>query len=270
MITRFAPSPTGYLHLGHALAADQAFNFARLNGGQCLLRIEDIDNTRCKPNYTDAIYEDLSWLGFDWPQPVRVQSDHMAAYTKVLDTLKSQNLIYPCFLTRKEIAAAETKTGASYQNPEPFNENTSLRTDSPAWRLSMKAAQDLLGAKFDALTFSNNGKTETARPDIFGDVVLARKDIGTSYHLACTYDDTVQDVTDVVRGKDLFESTHIHVLLQTLLGWPTPRYHHHDLLMANENEKLSKRRGDTAIRTLRETGHAPKDVLALARAGAAG
>lgn len=269
MITRFAPSPTGYLHLGHALAADQAFGFADLQGGECLLRVEDIDHTRCKPKFTDAIYEDLEWLGFDWPKPARVQSQHMGGYAKALDTLKARGLIYPCYLTRKEIAAAEAKTGAPYQSSAPFDEDTTV-SGNPAWRLSIKAAREALGGNFDALTFINNGNREHATPALFGDVVLARRDIGISYHLACTLDDAAQGVTDVVRGKDLFESTYVHVLLQALMDWPTPRYHHHNLLMANGDEKLSKRRGDTAIRAMREAGYTPEDVLALARAGAAG
>lgn len=269
MITRFAPSPTGYLHLGHALAADQAFGFANRQGRECLLRVEDIDHTRCRPEYTDAIFEDLNWLGFDWPKPARVQSQHKAEYAKALEALRSRDLIYPCYLTRKEIATAEAQIGAPYQNPTPFNARIKSG-ETPAWRLSIKVAKEALGAKFDALTFINNENIEAATPAIFGDAVLARKDIGTSYHLACTFDDAAQGVTDVVRGRDLLESTHIHVLIQALMDWPTTRYHHHELLMASKDEKLSKRRGDTSIRALRKTGHSPADVLGLARAGAAG
>lgn len=272
MITRFAPSPTGYLHLGHALAADQAFGFARRAGGECLLRLEDIDHTRCRREYSAAIYEDLSWLGFDWPKPVRVQSEHREDYAKALEALKDRGLVYPCYLTRKDISKVESETGAPYQNPHAFTAASRApdAKSATAWRLSVQAAKDALGIRFGALSFVNNETLTPATPALYGDVVLARKDIGTSYHLACTYDDAAQDVTDVVRGQDLLESTHIHVLIQALMGWPTPHYHHHDLLMASHSEKLSKRRGDTAIRALREAGQAPKDVLALARAGLAG
>lgn len=271
MITRFAPSPTGYLHLGHALAAKEAFGFAAGAGGTCLLRVEDIDRTRCRPEYTRAIYEDLDWLGFDWPLPARVQSAHLAEYAGALESLKSRGLVYPCFLTRRELTDIQGDD-AVYRGPEtrPDTDDIALRLragEKPAWRLSMRAAKDALGAKFDALSYREKGELIPARADDHGDVVLARKDVGTSYNLACTYDDALQGVTDVVRGRDLESLTGLHVLLQTLMGWPVPDYRHHDLLMKNAGEKLSKRGGDTSIRSMRETGMTPAQVLDMAMTG---
>lgn len=252
MITRFAPSPTGYLHLGHAYSAEQAFGFARDHGGTCLLRIEDIDHTRCKPEFTDAIYEDLRWLGYYWPRPPRVQSAHRADYAAVIDALNARGLIYRCFKKRSELpkgvyigeplAASDEKRRLS--QAEPF-----------AWRLSTHAVK----------------AGGIALPDDYnhGDVVLARKDIGTSYHIAVTHDDHIQGVTDVVRGADLADQTPIHRLIQTLMGWPHPNYHHHALIM-DAGKKLSKRDRSTTIRSLREAGLSPSDVLAMARAKLSG
>jgi len=261
MLTRFAPSPTGHLHLGHALAAKHAFDF-----GPCLLRIEDIDHTRCKPEFTQAIYEDLAWLGFDWPQPVRIQSEHRADYDKVIDTLRDKGLLYRCFLTRKDLPSAP------YQGPfTPMSEDEQharIKTgDAFAWRLSLSKCQDFLGDGFTRLSYLEAGKVERADLTPHGDVVLARKDIGTSYHIAVIHDDAVQNISDVVRGQDLKDQTSVHVLLQTLMGWPTPHYHHHSLLMSNDGAKLSKRNQDTTIRSLREAGHSPQDVLAMACRG---
>lgn len=265
MITRFAPSPTGYLHLGHAFAASQAFSAAKGPVASCLLRIEDIDTTRCKPDYTDAIYEDLAWLGFTWPKPVRMQSEHGRDYAEALEAMKSPGLIYPCFLSRREILNFE----APYVNPDPQN---NLKTaaakiacgEIPAWRLSMQAAAAHLGEAFDTLTYNENGKSVPANAAQYGDVVIARKDIGTSYHLACTHDDALQGITHIVRGKDLSDMTGLHRLIQALMEWPAPEYCHHDLVMKDETDKLSKRSGDTAVRQLRAGGYTPAQVLDMA------
>ncbi len=271
MITRFAPSPTGYLHLGHVLAAQRAFGFAKDAGGTCLLRIEDIDRTRCRPDYTRAIYEDLDWLGFDWPLPARVQSAHLGEYASALDTLKARGLVYPCFFTRRELADIQGDDDV-YRGPGIVPDSGAVAAkmaagEVPAWRLSIAAAKDALGAKFDALSYFEKGARVPANAAVHGDVILARKDIGTSYHLACTHDDALQGVTHVVRGRDLEDLTGLHVLLQTLMGWPVPDYHHHELLMKTAGEKLSKRGGDTSIKSMRETGMTAAQVLDMAMAG---
>jgi len=243
VITRFAPSPTGLLHLGHAYAASMAFGFAKEHGGTCLLRIEDIDHTRCRPEYIRAIYEDLDWLGFDWPIPARKQSDHRSEYTSVIETLNEKGLIYRCFRTRKELpdgiyrGAADPKETARLSDNERF-----------AWRLSIEHVEAYLG--------------ETGLP--FSDEVLARKDIGTSYHVACCHDDAVQGVTHVVRGMDIEPLTKFQNLLQRLMGWAIPEYFHHDLRLNDDGDKLSKRNHDTSIRSLREEGYTAQQVLDMA------
>ncbi len=270
MRTRFAPSPTGYLHLGHAYAAAQVFNAAKdahgKNGdGTCLLRIEDIDHTRCKPEYTDAIFEDLHWLGFTWPDShadpsnaVRRQSEHRAEYDKVIHNLAERGLTYRCFLTRTEL---KTQVQLS-----PIEQNARLARGEPyAWRLSIVRAKDELGPKFAALSYSENGVQTPANADSLGDAIIARKDIGLSYHLCVTHDDAAQGITDIVRGTDLSDSTGFHVLLQALMGWPTPRYRHHKLLLREDGQKLAKRNSDAAIRDLRAQGFSPQEVLAMAK-----
>ena len=244
VITRFAPSPTGYLHLGHAYAAEQAFGYARDRDGICLLRIEDIDQTGCRPEDTRAIYEDLDWLGFNWPIPARVQSQHPADYTKVIETLNEKGLLYRCFKSRKELPDRIYRGG-----PDP-NEDIRLKAHEKfAWRLSIDKVESYLG--------------ETDLP--FSDEVLARKDIGTSYHVACCHDDAMQGITHVVRGMDIEPLTSFHNLLQRLMGWPTPKYYHHALRLNEDGDKLSKRNHDTSIRSLREEGYTAEEVLAMAR-----
>lgn len=273
MRTRFAPSPTGYLHLGHAFAAKQAFGAAKENSGVCLLRIEDIDHTRCKPEYTEAIYDDLRWLGFEWPEAVRVQSRCRADYEKTLEALKSKGLLYPCFLTRREINAqtgGDRQTGGTlYLGPKtPLSDDEvhsrMARGETPAWRLSVARCRDFLGEGFNDLTYEESG--ETYQPAPFGDEVLARKDIGLSYHLCCVHDDAAQGITHIVRGADIAPLTPFHVLLQKLMGWPVPRYHHHKLLRRADGDKLAKRNADTAVRQFRAAGHSPQEVLAMASA----
>lgn len=237
MLTRFAPSPTGYLHLGHAYAAEQAFL-----RGPCLLRIEDIDNTRSRPELVDAIYEDLSWLGFAWPEPVRVQREHMVDYRQVIDALEARGLLYKDYTTRS---------------------GREDRTLPPVVKLSTIRAIESLGT--NRLTFQEGDATIPIDLATLEDKTLVRRDIGTSYHIAVTFDDWLQGVTDVERGRDLYEKTAVHVLIQTLMGWPVPRYHHHGLVMDTPDKKMSKRSGSQTIRSLRQSGLSPAQVLDLAR-----
>jgi glutamyl-Q tRNA(Asp) synthetase len=280
-ITRFAPSPTGLLHAGHAASALLAFDWAQKSGAEFLLRIEDIDQTRCKPEFTKAIFEDLHWLGLHWPQPVWIQSTHMADYAGALEILGEQGLLYPCFLTRKQVMAEITRAphnrGQVYRGPDqPRNagqEKQQIKSGKPfAWRLSLSRARQKLGTAWDELHWQETGagpKGETgriaARPELLGDVILARKEILTSYHLSVTLDDAAQGITHVIRGKDLFESTHVHVLLQALLGLPTPIYHHHGILRDEEGIRLAKRGGALSLRALRESGMTPDQVREQAR-----
>ena len=258
IITRFAPSPTGYLHLGHALAAHYAFNMAKQRGGTCLLRIEDIDFTRCKPSFTQAILEDLKWLGFNWPNPVRIQSNHMNQYVEVIEGLIEKGLAYPCVLSRSEIKTYMSQHGLDvYRRGDDVSILNNLMSKPAAWRLSMSAAQDYLGKSFGQLGYmamdeGGNSSFKSVDPRAFGDVIIGRKDIGASYHIAVTHDDHLQSVSHVIRGKDLEDQTAIHVLLQRLMGWDTPVYFHHDLLYSGYGKKLAKRAGDISLRSFRE------------------
>ena len=280
MLTRFAPSPTGRLHLGHALAAKEAFGFGRVENTKCLLRIEDIDHTRCKPEYTLGIYQDLNWLGFDWPLPVRVQSRHYFDYAKVVAELLDRGLAYPCPLTRRELKEGQRSDPDGALSPAEFLAYFKTRDDTPVVQPSLPFAirlnlpKSLAAIKGDALVFEETGVkagevdarvplsewTKSNRPD----PIIARKDIGVSYHIAVTHDDHLQGITHVVRGMDLFEETPLHVLIQTLMGWPTPNYHHHALLTHETGEKLSKRGLDTSLETLRENGLTAAQVLDMA------
>ncbi|UDF04806.1 tRNA glutamyl-Q(34) synthetase GluQRS [Asticcacaulis sp. AND118] len=264
--TRFAPSPTGYLHLGHAYAALTAFKAAQDAGGECLLRIEDIDRTRCRPEYEAAIYEDLHRLGLDWPEPVLRQSDHLADYEAALERLKARGLVYACYKTRKELAQAAQ--GAPQEGDAPRAETAPDR--EPSWRLSLDAAREALGPEWERLSFEEtgagpNGETgrQTVRPDVNGDVVLGRKDIGVAYHLAVVIDDARQGITHVHRGHDLFEATHTQVVLQKLLGLATPVYRHHALLLDDQGRRLAKRKGSKSLRDYRLEGMDAEAVRAL-------
>ena len=270
-VTRFAPSPTGRLHRGHAFSALTAWTAAREAGGRFLLRLEDIDSTRCKPEYEAGILEDLAWLGLDWETPVRRQSDHLSDYHAALQRLRNDGLVYRCFRTRKEIA--EDIGRAPHGLPEPFRgaplplEEEARRLtagDAYAWRLSLDAAHARLGG-FEALIFREEGagpSGETgrilARPELAGDVVLARKDLGVAYHLAVVVDDALQAITHVIRGEDLFEATHIQRLLQALLGLPTPIYRHHRLLLGPDGKRFAKRDKAETLAELRAAGMAPE------------
>jgi len=270
VVTRFAPSPSGYLHLGHAASAAQNFAFAAKHGGTCLLRMEDIDQARCKPEYEQAIYEDLAWLGFNWPTPVRSQSDHFADYDKVLLTLRRQDLVYRCFKTRKEVLddiarAPHEHTEAFIGAALPQAQDAELLDQAKpyAWRLSLKMCREILGKKFYNLYFSNNGKKTKAKPELLGDAILARKDVGTSYHIACCHDDAVQGVTDIIRGRDLLETTYIHRLLQEIMNWPVPHYQHHELLLDAHGKRFAKRDKSATLRAMRQSGARPENILAL-------
>ena len=275
--TRFAPSPTGRLHRGHAFSALTAWMAAHQVGGRFVLRIEDIDPTRCKPAYEAAIYEDLAWLGLDWETPVRRQSDHLADYAAVIDALSARGLLYRCFRTRKEILdaignAPHGPTEAVRPGPHAPDEEARLLAEGRpyAWRLSLDRARQALGeAAWNALSFIEAGvgpDGETglirARPETAGDVVLARKDAGTAYHLAVTHDDALQGITHVVRGLDLFEATHIQRLIQTLMGWPAPVYRHHRLLTGPDGRRYAKRDQSVTLAELRAAGLTPEALRA--------
>jgi glutamyl-Q tRNA(Asp) synthetase len=265
-VTRFAPSPTGYLHKGHAFSALTARAAADEAGGRFLLRIEDIDATRCRPEFEAAIYEDLAWLGLSWETPVRRQSEHLAEYGAALDRLQAMGVLYRCFRTRAEInefAAAPHGPIHAFRGEAlpPAEEAARLAAgESYAWRLSLAAAERRLGG-FGGLTFCVEGEGEIqARPQLAGDVVLARKDVPVSYHLAATLDDALQGVTCVIRGVDLAEAPHVQRLLQALLELPTPIYRHHRLILGPDGKRLAKRDRAETLRALRERGMSAADV----------
>ena len=275
-LTRFAPSPTGRLHLGHAASAFHVWQAAERAGGRVLLRIEDIDPTRCRPEYTDAIFEDLAWLGLSWAPPVRIQSEHISDYDGVVAGLVSRGLAYRCFRTRKEMAEETETAGLPAGTPftgSPLPEDEEARRldagEPFAWRLSLEACRDHLGPRWDALAFqtlSLEGVSETvkARPELHGDIALTRKDAPAAYHVACTHDDALQGITHVIRGTDLEDAAHIHVLLQALMGWPAPVYTHPPLLLGPDGKKLAKRFQSKSLASLRAEGLTPQQVKRLA------
>jgi glutamyl-Q tRNA(Asp) synthetase len=282
-VFRFAPSPNGYLHLGHAYSALLNFDSAHRSGGRFLLRIEDIDAPRCKPEFETAILQDLGWLGLSWETPVRRQSEHLAFYREAVEKLSAQGLIYPAFESRAEIAklvAQRQADGAWPRDPDgvPLYPGTarSLAPDERrrltdrgapyALRLDMAAAR----ARAGDLTWIEHGEGPdgasgrvAARPEAWGDVILARKETPTSYHLSVVIDDALQGVTEIVRGQDLFHATSVHRLLQQLLGLPRPFYRHHRLLMNDRGQKLSKSTDATGLRELRAAGATPADIRRL-------
>jgi glutamyl-Q tRNA(Asp) synthetase len=274
IITRFAPSPTGYLHLGHVRSALEGWRAAREAGGRFLLRIEDIDQTRCRPEYEAAIIEDLAWLALDWHGPVRRQSEHFDDYRAALARLEAQGLLYPCFCTRREIQAEIARAGGAPQGelgaPYPGTcrhlstaGREARRREAPDYALRLDIAAAL--ARTGPLYWDEADTPITADPMALGDVVLARKEIPTSYHLAVTVDDALQGVTLVTRGVDLFTATHIHRLLQGLLDLPAPRYRHHPLLLDASGRRLAKRDRALTIRAMREAGMSPEEVIAAAQ-----
>jgi glutamyl-Q tRNA(Asp) synthetase len=277
-VFRFAPSPNGYLHLGHAFSALLNFDLARQTGGRFLLRIEDIDSARCRPEFEVTMRDDLSWLGITWEEPVRRQSEHFALYQDAVEQLEQAGLLYPAFESRAEISRLVAKAGASGLWPRdpdgaplypgtplpPAEREELMRSGAPyALRLDMDAAR----ARAGELVWQEEGKgpggetgTVTARPEAWGDVILARKDTPTSYHLSVVIDDALQGVTDVVRGRDLFWATSVHRLLQRLLGLPEPVYRHHSLILDAAGQKLSKSSASVALRELRAAGETPQDI----------
>jgi glutamyl-Q tRNA(Asp) synthetase len=282
-VFRFAPSPNGYLHLGHAYSALLNFDAARESGGRLLLRIEDIDRARCRPEFETAIYQDLAWLGIGWETPVRRQSEHLSDYRKALENLRAMDLVYPSFESRAEIAGlvAEREAHAPWpRDPDgaPLYPGAAkllsadargrlFESGAPyARRLDRAAAR----ARAGDLTWIEHGDGPegeagkvAARPEAWGDVILARKETPTSYHLSVVIDDALQGVTEVVRGEDLFWSTSVHRLLQVLLGLPQPSYRHHRLVLDAEGRKLSKSTAATGLRELRACGATPADIRRL-------
>lgn len=269
--TRFAPSPTGRLHLGHAYAAWLAHDRARAGGGRFLLRMEDIDQTRCRPEFDAAIIEDLGWLGITWDGPVRRQSEHFADYRAALDRLTGFGVIYPCFCTRAEIAAEVAASPGAPQGPAgPLYPGTCRALDPArraarlaegqdhALRLDVGKAMALVGRPL----FWQDEKAgeQQARPEMLGDVVLARKETPTSYHLAVTVDDALQGITLVTRAIDLFPATHIHRLLQALLDLPVPAYAHHGLVLSEDGVRLAKRDKALTLAAMRAAGETPRDL----------
>ena len=270
VVTRFAPSPSGPLHVGHLLAALQARRLADAHGGSCLLRVEDIDQRAQHQEYLDLMYEDLEWLALHFDGEVMVQTQRFGVYQAVLDQLRRMGLLYPCFCTRSEIKAQLAELGrAPHATLGYLYPGTCRRLPEDAvaerlasgmphcWRLDMQRVQDLIGCP----TWHDMRRgTQRCVPTVYGDVVLARKDFPASYHLAVVVDDAAQGVTHVTRGEDLFESTHIHRALQAVLGLPVPLYCHHSLLRDNEGKRLAKRDGARSIASLREAGYTPQQV----------
>jgi glutamyl-Q tRNA(Asp) synthetase len=282
-VFRFAPSPNGPLHLGHALSALLNFDMARAVGGRLLLRIEDIDAARCRPEYEAAIHQDLAWLGLQWEQPVRRQSEHFSEYRKALAKLDSMQLTFPSFESRAEIArmvadrdirerwprdpdGVPLYPGAARQIGEAERQARIARGDAYSVRLDMAKAMEWAGPlRWSETGAGPSGETGEilADPAAWGDVMVGRKEVPTSYHLAVVIDDALQGVTDVVRGEDLFWATSVHRVLQALLDLPAPRYHHHRLILDADGRKLSKSTQATGLRELRAQGMMPADIRRL-------
>ena len=273
VVTRFAPSPTGLLHTGHAFSALFTYESARRSEGPFILRIEDLDFTRCRPEFETAIEEDLGWLGITWELPVRRQSDHLSDFAAAADSLQQQGLLYPCFCTRKDIQQEINAAGGAPHGPDgPVYPGTckhlspAERDDriaagqSFALRLNLEKAIRITGSDLPWRDLAKGW--QTARPEIFGDIVLLRKDIGSSYHLAVVYDDALQGVTRVTRGMDLFSATHIQRVLQSLLVLPTPEYHHHQLICDNNGKRLAKRDNAESLRSIRDRGITAQELRA--------
>jgi glutamyl-Q tRNA(Asp) synthetase len=286
-VLRFAPSPNGYLHLGHAYSALLNHDMARQFGGRLLLRIEDIDAARCRPEYEAAISDDLRWLGISWHEPVRRQSEHFADYQAAVERLEAERLVYPSFESRSEInalVAERERHGPWPRDPDGVPLYPGRARKMPAAErqrrrragepFALRLAVDAAVARAGVLTWSETGSGPqgqsgliTATPQRWGDVVLARKELPTSYHLAVVVDDALQGVTHVVRGQDLFWATAIHRLLQALLGLPEPVYHHHRLILDDEGQKLSKATQATSLRELRAAGATAADIRRMVGLG---
>jgi glutamyl-Q tRNA(Asp) synthetase len=286
-VLRFAPSPNGYLHLGHAYSALLNADLARELGGRLLLRIEDIDSERCRPEYYAAIYDDLRWLGISWQEPVRRQSEYFADYRTAIARLEAEGLLYPSFESRRELAALVRELDAQGGWPRDpdgvpiypgrarrLSAAESERRRAAGEPFALRLAMDKAVARAGVLTWSESGTGPsgqtgriTAAPQMWGDVILARKDSPASYHLAAVVDDALQGVTDVVRGQDLFWATGIHRLLQALLGLPEPNYRHHKLILDDAGQKLSKSTSATGLRELRAAGAKPFDIRRMVGLG---
>ncbi len=286
-ILRFAPSPNGYLHLGHAYSALLNDDLAREFGGRLLLRIEDIDAERCCPDYEAAIYEDLRWLGISWVEPVRRQSEHFDDYAAAIAELEAQGLLYPSFESRSELNAMVAELdrhGHWPRDPDgvpiypgrarKLTAAERIRRRAAGEPFALRLAMDAAVARAGALTWTETGAgphgqtgVVIAAPQMWGDVVLARKETPASYHLAAVLDDALQGVTDVVRGQDLFWATGIHRLIQALLGLPEPVYHHHKLILDDDGRKLSKSTELTGLRELRAAGFSPRDIRRMVGLG---
>ncbi|MGL5362886.1 MAG: tRNA glutamyl-Q(34) synthetase GluQRS [Bosea sp. (in: a-proteobacteria)] len=284
-VFRFAPSPNGWLHLGHARSAILNFRAAQATGGRFLLRIEDIDPDRAKPEHVEGLLDDLRWLGLEWEEPVWRQSAQFETYRAALERLREQELVYPCFCSRGDIArklADMGDAGPRDQDGTPHYPGTCRGMsaelvaarlaggEKPAMRLYMAKALERLGAEASQLSWQELDtpegelvREEIAHPEAWGDVILGRSIVPTSYHLSVVLDDAAQDVTHVVRGVDLFHATGLHRLLQVLLGLPAPIYHHHRLILDDDGRKLSKSRGSMSLKTLRAEGASQVDVLRM-------
>lgn len=268
-VTRFAPSPTGWLHLGHAYAA--LFAHEQAARGRFLIRLEDIDSTRARPEYEEAIFEDLAWLGLNWETPVRRQSDHFDDYRAALTRLEALGVLYPCFCTRREIQEEIARAGNAPQGPDgplypgtcrgrSLDERTERIAAGETYALRLDVAQAMKLAGENLAWTDRRLGCFKAKPDVFGDVVLARKDTPASYHLAVVVDDALQDITLVTRGEDLLEATHLHRLLQELLGLSVPEWHHHRLITDETGKRLAKRDDARSLRSLRAAGWTPERV----------
>jgi glutamyl-Q tRNA(Asp) synthetase len=265
-VFRFAPSPNGYLHLGHAFSALTNYARCQAAGGRFLLRIEDIDPVRCRPEYETAILEDLAWLGLAWETSVRRQSEYMADYASALARLEAMGLVYPSFLSRAEIATTNSGRDPDGAPLYPGTDRDLPREEAEArvaagapYALRLRMA-DAIRVAGSALSWREDDTTVAADPAAWGDVVIARKETPTSYHLSVVVDDAAQGITHVVRGRDLSQATSVHVLLQRLLGLPSPAYHHHRLIVDASGRKLSKSDRDTSLRALRDSGKTPADI----------
>ena len=272
IITRFAPSPTGLLHAGHAYSALFSEHAAQADGGRFLLRIEDIDFTRCKPEFENALLEDLSWLGLEWEQPIRRQSEHLDDYAAALGQLRQRDLVYPCFCTRKDILAEIEQSGAAPHGPGELlypglcrdmseDERKSRISKGEKFALRLNLEKSLDATVGEELTwFDRRQGPQKAQPELLGDAVLARKDIRTSYHLAVVLDDALQQISLITRGVDLFEASHLHRLLQALLDLPVPEYEHHTLIKDEEGSRMAKRKKSPTLKDLRDDGLSAEDL----------
>lgn len=274
-VFRFAPSPNGRLHLGHAYSGLLNYRLAAQQGGRFLLRIEDIDTTRCTPEFTQHVLDDLRMLGLEWEEPVRVQSEHFADYQQALMPLKEQGVVFPCFCSRTQVSATSTGTdpdsaplypGTCRALPRAEAEARIGKGEQHSWRLNMQAALNAAPGPYEAVRFDIHTfkqETFTVNPQRWGDVILVRKETPTSYHISVVVDDALQGITHIVRGADLEAATDLHVLLQKLLRLPTPLYHHHALIKTGEGEKLAKSKQSETLADLRARGVTPDKIIAM-------